>query len=232
MREAREAVPDMILVDQKPDLYRRMHALMVAEIRAVLPIGAVKSIDELTCPLDGRAIAFESSRIGSSVTWDLHVMRADIPNNEENEYPPSALTRGDAGRNWAPEWSPDGSHVVFASTRHGNYEIYVGNIVAMLNDAGYEPYRVTTNEHMDVLPQWSPDGTRIAFTSWQGDHKHVWVVDADGTNLERVTSGPAGTENGLGTWSPDGTKIAFVSNRGGGYDIYMMDAAGENGRSA
>ena len=111
------------------------------------------------------------------------------------------------------------------------YEIYVGNIVAMLNDAAYEPYRVTTNEHMDVLPQWSPDGTRIAFTSWQGAHKHVWVVDADGTNLERVTSGPAGTENGLATWSPDGTKIAFVSNRGGGYDVYMMDAAGENGRS-
>ncbi|MAP48865.1 MAG: type VI secretion protein ImpB, partial [Oceanicaulis sp.] len=46
VREAREAVPDMILVDQKPDLYRRMHAVMLAEIRAVLPIGAVKSIDE------------------------------------------------------------------------------------------------------------------------------------------------------------------------------------------
>lgn len=57
VREAREAVPDMVLVDQKPDLYRRMHALMIAEIRAVLPIGAVKSIDELTCKLDARAIA-------------------------------------------------------------------------------------------------------------------------------------------------------------------------------
>jgi len=57
VKEAQDAVPDMVLVDQKPDLYRRMHAMLAAEIRAVLPIGAIKSIDELTCPLDGRAIA-------------------------------------------------------------------------------------------------------------------------------------------------------------------------------
>ncbi len=74
----------------------------------------------------------------------------------------------------------------------------------MLNADRYDPCRVTTSEPMDVFPQWSPDGARIAFTSRQGDHKHVWVVDADGTNLERVTSGPAGTENGLATRSPAG----------------------------
>lgn len=55
--EVLEVCPDIILVDQNPDIYRRLHAHLGAEIRAVLPIGAVKSIDELTCPLDSRAIA-------------------------------------------------------------------------------------------------------------------------------------------------------------------------------
>ncbi len=52
IREAKEICPDLILVPQKPDLYRRAHNSLLAEIEAVLPIDAVKSIDELTCRLD------------------------------------------------------------------------------------------------------------------------------------------------------------------------------------
>ena len=37
---------------QKPDLYRRAHNTLLAEIESVIPIDAVKSIDELTCKLD------------------------------------------------------------------------------------------------------------------------------------------------------------------------------------
>ncbi|THF58714.1 Y-family DNA polymerase [Ollibium composti] len=50
--EARERCPDIVLVPQKPDLYRRAHNTLLAEIESVIPIDAVKSIDELTCWLD------------------------------------------------------------------------------------------------------------------------------------------------------------------------------------
>ena len=49
--EARDKCPDIILVPQKPDLYRRAHNALLSEISAVVPIDAVKSIDELTCRL-------------------------------------------------------------------------------------------------------------------------------------------------------------------------------------
>ncbi|EJF89429.1 Y-family DNA polymerase [Bartonella tamiae] len=52
VREAKNICPDLILVPQKPDLYRRAHLRLLAEISSVLPIEAVKSIDELTCRLD------------------------------------------------------------------------------------------------------------------------------------------------------------------------------------
>lgn len=52
IREARAKCPEIILVPQSPDLYRRAHNALIAEIAAVLPIDAVKSIDELTCRLD------------------------------------------------------------------------------------------------------------------------------------------------------------------------------------
>jgi DNA polymerase-4 len=47
--EARERCPDIILVPQAPDLYRRAHNALISEISAVIPVDAVKSIDELTC---------------------------------------------------------------------------------------------------------------------------------------------------------------------------------------
>lgn len=47
--DAKAACPDLILVPQEPDLYRRAHNTLLSEIEAVVPIDAIKSIDELTC---------------------------------------------------------------------------------------------------------------------------------------------------------------------------------------
>ena len=52
VNEARALCPDIVLVPQKPDLYRRAHNTLLAEIESVAPIDSVKSIDELTCHLD------------------------------------------------------------------------------------------------------------------------------------------------------------------------------------
>jgi len=51
--EARAVCPDLILVPQNPDHYRRAHNALLAEISLVIPIDAVKSIDELTCRVQG-----------------------------------------------------------------------------------------------------------------------------------------------------------------------------------
>ncbi len=49
IREAKAVYPDLILVPQSPDLYRRAHNTLLSEISAVLPVDAIKSIDEITC---------------------------------------------------------------------------------------------------------------------------------------------------------------------------------------
>ena len=50
--EARRICPEIILVPQSPDLYRRAHNALLSEIAVIIPIDAVKSIDELTCKLE------------------------------------------------------------------------------------------------------------------------------------------------------------------------------------
>lgn len=74
----------------------------------------------------------------------------------------------------------------------------------------------------------SPDG-RIAFTSRRDGNGEIYVIDADGTGLTRLTNDPG--EDWGPSWSPDGQKIAFESQRpyDGNVrngDIYVMNADG------
>ena len=50
--EARALCPDIILVPQRVDLFRRAHNALLNEIRCEIPIEVVKSIDEMACKLD------------------------------------------------------------------------------------------------------------------------------------------------------------------------------------
>lgn len=56
VRDAKARCPELILVPQSPDLYRRAHNTLISEIGAVIPVDAVKSIDELTCKLKSNDI--------------------------------------------------------------------------------------------------------------------------------------------------------------------------------
>ncbi|GAC1357691.1 MAG: S9 family peptidase [Vulcanimicrobiaceae bacterium] len=61
-------------------------------------------------------------------------------------------------------------------------------------------------------------------------HQHIWVMNADGSNVHALTSGHQWSE-GNAAWSPDDTTIAFNSLRrddpaGGPNDIYTIPSAG------
>jgi len=52
VKDALKVCPELILVTQKPDYYRRANNALCAAIESVIPIDVSKSIDELTCRLD------------------------------------------------------------------------------------------------------------------------------------------------------------------------------------
>jgi TolB protein len=56
----------------------------------------------------------------------------------------------------------------------------------------------------------------------------VWTIDADGTDLTRLTHSPWPEFDP--SWSPDGTQIAFRSERSGEPEIWLMNADGKGQR--
>jgi Tol biopolymer transport system component len=71
-----------------------------------------------------------------------------------------------------------------------------------------------------VSPVFSPSGKRIAFASNTDGNYEIYVMNADGTGLLRLTR--AAAEDTSPHWSPDETKIGFSSNREGKSAVYEL----------
>ena len=58
-------------------------------------------------------------------------------------------------------------------------------------------------------PAFSPDGKHIAFARQVGEHQHLFIANADGSNPVQITDGANDDETP--TFSPDGKTIAYCS---------------------
>lgn len=65
---------------------------------------------------------------------------------------------------------------------------------------------------------------RIVFVSERNGNPEIYVMDATGSNLRRLTRNNAVDDSPV--WSPNGRLIAFVSERDGNREIYTMNAEG------
>jgi TolB protein len=121
----------------------------------------------------------------------------------------------------APRWSPDGRSILYASfsTRTSS------PVLAMLT-AGRGRETLLESQSMVFPGSFSPDGTKVAFSSTHDGNAEIYVVNADGTGLKRLTDHPEIDVSP--TWSPTGRELAFTSNRTGGPQIYTIDTEGLN----
>lgn len=74
-------------------------------------------------------------------------------------------------------------------------------------------------------PSGGGSAGKIAFVSRRDGTDRIYLMDSDGTNVVRLTSGSA--PDSYPSWSPDGSKIVFERAEGGA-GIYIMNADGSN----
>ena len=129
----------------------------------------------------------------------------------------------DAGMQYDPCWSPDGSVIAYISgSGYQGHELYVMDV------DGKTKKRLTDNKALELLPSFSPDGKTIAYTSDITGNYDIWLMNVDGTASRQITY-----YLGLDTrpvWSPDGTQLLFVSDRSGQQQLWIMNVDGSNAR--
>jgi len=144
---------------------------------------------------DGKSLVVSSARSGSVNLWRVPV----------DGGPPEALTKG-TGEDLDPTVSPDGRTLLFANVKR--------TWAVVLQDLHGGTRRTLLERRTPLaFPRYSPDGGRIALAGRNSrGEMHLFVMDADGSNLTAVTDG-AGELNIKPQWSGDGETLYFYQVR-------------------
>ena len=150
---------------------------------------------------DGKLFAFDTDTVA-----DIYTIPTD------GSGPATRLTNGQGQKNCGPQFSHDGSFILFCSDRSGSMQIW------RMKPDGSEPTQVTHDDNANWFPRISSNDASALVVSYPksvvGDPANSLVqlrrVNlANGTIdlMARVTGGPASAP----TWSPTNTQITFVS---------------------
>lgn len=99
-------------------------------------------------------------------------------------------------------WTPDGEHVVFASTDEG--KLYR---VPATGGQAQRIEEVAGNHHS---PAVSPDGARVAYVAERGEDVDIVISSIDGRQVRQVTSKESDAYVARPSWSPDAKQLLFV----------------------
>ncbi|HYF40741.1 MAG TPA: LpqB family beta-propeller domain-containing protein, partial [Gemmatimonadales bacterium] len=110
-----------------------------------------------------------------------------------------------------------------SSNRSGSYGIYQTRVPAPL-----QLLPVLVDNASNIQVALAPDRTQVAFSSNRNGNFDIYVMDADGQRLRRVTATPA--HEGEPAWTPDGRHIVYTVTSGTTTHIASVPVGGGESR--
>jgi TolB protein len=123
-------------------------------------------------------------------------------------------------------WSPDGTRLAYVSFEERNG---INKPIVYVHTLATGRRAIIANERgSNSAPAWSPDGNRLAVVLTRDGNSQIYIVNADGSGLRRLSrSSGIDTEP---TFTPDGKEIFFTSDRGGSAQVYRVSVEGGDAR--
>ena len=140
------------------------------------------------------------------------------------------------GRARNPSWAPDGTWLVAESDVRGFSDLVrmaprspAPGVEGMAAAEGADAVLLADVPQGSFEPSVSPDGEHVAFVSSRDGDPEIYVMDADGGNVRRLTA--FHKEDWAPRWSPDGRWIAFLSSREGRPRVFVVRPDGTGTRA-
>lgn len=157
---------------------------------------------------DGRRLAVVLSKDGGS---QMNIINADGSGQPQRIASSNSIDT-------EPNFSPDGSAIIFTSDRGGSPQIY------RIPVSGGQPQRLTFEGTYNVSPRHSPDGKSFTFIQRNGGRFNVAVQDFATRQVQVLTEG--GVDESP-SYAPNGRMILYASEiRGRG----ILAAVSSDGR--
>ncbi len=194
---------------------------------------------------NGRNIAYHASASGTgllirpdlgSPAIDSDIFSLNLDDYLAGTASPRNLTNSPGMIERDPDWSPDGSMIVFVRHPVGLPEL--ADVYRMnVDGSGLTPLTFFMGE--ERTPSWSPDGARIVYTARRGGGDfEIATTDAEGPHEFLLTNNQV--PDGSPTWSPDGQMIVFhrpdafglnqlwTMHLAGGFEVPITSGPGMN----
>ncbi|MAF09198.1 hypothetical protein CMK11_02005 [Candidatus Poribacteria bacterium] len=171
---------EMVYTSQRVGGANDLFAMTLATGAETNPTLGAADADYASWAPDGSGIAFWSS--GEAVVIDAASGAVLASTPTDDEFSGATPFRRVA-------WEPDGSTLLFGYGQHVYKMSSDGASLVSLTEgaAGSSGY-----------PTWSPDGSRIAFVTDRDGSPQVWMMNADGSNEEALTTVSTGSY--VDTW--------------------------------
>jgi len=180
---------------------------------------------------DGSQIIYQAEEKGTGNPF-YQIFVQDLANGRARKISPGN------GRTTCAYFTRDGKEVIFASShldpdtkkhqaaefvqreddrkkglrRRYSWDFDAFMDIFQANPDGTNLRNLTKTKGYDAEGSYSSDGKKIVFCSNRDGNLELYTMDADGSNVKKLTNAP-GCYNGGPFFSPDGTKVIFRSDR-------------------
>jgi dipeptidyl aminopeptidase/acylaminoacyl peptidase len=150
-----------------------------------------------------------------------HLWTWDIATSLEKQITKGDFTISD------PRWSPDGTHITFASNPTPRLDDGGVQTAWVLDVASGQQRKLVDTEDFTHTARWSPDGKWISYLGSRGlavYQTNLYIVGAGGGQPRKLT-GSFELNAGEPFWGADGKAIYFSSNTRESMDVFAADVA-------
>jgi WD40 repeat protein len=155
-------------------------------------------IQNLDVAPDGESIIYPKYRFGQHQSLQFGIWKLDIESKKKTLLTPHMRAN-------YPQYSPDGSKIVFVAHENSTTQLYTMNA----DGSDIKPLTMNEGDTQIITPMWRPDGKAVAFAQSDPDGlMDLHIMDLATGRVSQITDSHEGDYAPI--WHPDGKKISYT----------------------